>query len=136
MKKRAARSAAMHKLIESSIVKRRAGGAYVPTAATCITIQDHHTILQFYNSKMRGILSFCNFGIKLASMAKIAHMLKMSCALTLALKYKLRTARKAFGKFGPNLKCGETGLEFEKPDSFKVTHRGRGPGGAGERGGG
>jgi hypothetical protein len=52
------------------------------------------------------------------SMGSIIHGLKMSCALTLALKYKLRTAAKAFGTYGSELTCPKTKTKLFIPDTF------------------
>ena len=45
-----------------------------------------------------------------------------SCALTLALKYKLRTMRKTFKRFGKELECPVTGLKLKLPDTLRVQH--------------
>jgi len=45
-------------------------------------------------------------------------LLKASCALTLALKFKLRTTRAAFKKFGPLL-TSEDGIELKIPKNLK-----------------
>jgi len=50
----------------------------------------------------------------------------MSCALTLALKYKLRTKRQAFRKFGKKLADPETGVKLSMPSVLKVQHNFRG----------
>lgn len=44
--------------------------------------------------------------------------MKASCALTLALKYKLRTLRATFRKFGPFLKS-ENDFGLAIPKNFK-----------------
>lgn len=49
-------------------------------------------------------------------------MLKASCALTLARKFKLRTLSKTFRKFGGELKCPETEISLFKQGSLKVSH--------------
>lgn len=45
-------------------------------------------------------------------------MLKGSCALTLALKFKLRTMRATFTKFGPQLETSD-GVGLKIPSDFK-----------------
>jgi len=49
--------------------------------------------------------------------------MRLSCALTLARKKKLGTARKAFNKYGSHLEDPETGVRIIIPKSMKVTHR-------------
>lgn len=48
--------------------------------------------------------------------------LQFSCALTLALKYKLRTKRAVFSKFGRFLVDPETEIKLYIPSDFKVRH--------------
>jgi len=42
----------------------------------------------------------------------------MSCARTLALKYKLRFIAKAYKQFGNLLTCPDTGIKLYKPDTL------------------
>lgn len=49
-------------------------------------------------------------------------MLRQSCALTLARKFKLRTMKKAFDKFGFNLEDPETGVPLNIPKTFAATY--------------
>jgi hypothetical protein len=46
----------------------------------------------------------------------------MGCALTLALKYKTRTARATFKKFGRKLKDPKTGLTLYRPSKLLNIH--------------
>lgn len=46
----------------------------------------------------------------------------MSLAKTLARKFKLRSIRQAFKKFGPYLKDEETDFQFIVPKSLPTTH--------------
>lgn len=47
----------------------------------------------------------------------------MSLAKTLARKYKLKSARQAFKKFGPYLKDPETEIEMKVPKSLPTIHK-------------
>lgn len=49
-------------------------------------------------------------------------MFTLSCALTLALKHKLKTASKAFDRFGRYLEDPETGVAIYHEDVMKVKH--------------
>jgi len=54
-------------------------------------------------------------------------MIRKSCALTLADKYKLKTAAKAYKKFGPNLKITnplnpKDVVTLFYPDTLKTTN--------------
>jgi hypothetical protein len=54
-------------------------------------------------------------------------MIRKSCALTLADKHKLKTAAKAYKKFGPNLKISNPAnkgdvITLFYPDTLKTTN--------------
>ena len=48
--------------------------------------------------------------------------LQFSCALTLALKLKLRTKKQVFNRFGPRLADPETRTALKLPNNLKVKH--------------
>jgi len=79
---------------------------------------DHADILRYYNSKIHGILSAYEFVSNRKSLGTVVHLLKHSCALTLALKYKLRTKAKVFRKFGPTLMDKKTNIKLFIPKTF------------------
>ena len=83
---------------------------------------DHADIVQFYNSKLRGLLNYYSFAGNYSRLAWFAWIFKSSCALTLALKHKMRSQKKAFNKFGKHLTCPETGISIMNPGSFLVKH--------------
>lgn len=96
----------------------------VPTAMRSLVNLDHRNILLLYNAVIRGLLNFFSFADHRKSMGTIIHGLKISCALTLALKYKLRTASKAFKTFGSLLSCPESGVKIHLPDTFaRIDHK-------------
>lgn len=86
----------------------------------------HNEILSFYNSRVQGLLAFYSFAANLTSLRKIIMLLHLSCALTLALKYKLRTKRAVFKKFGRTLMDPETNVKLIRPRDLKVKHLFRG----------
>lgn len=49
-------------------------------------------------------------------------MFTLSCALTLALKHKLKTASKAFDRFGRYLADPETSVSIYHEDVMRVKH--------------
>lgn len=63
----------------------------------------HPQILNYYNSKIHGILNYFNFCHNRMNLWFIIRFLKYSCALSLAKKFKLKTLAKTFRKFGPDL---------------------------------
>jgi group II intron reverse transcriptase/maturase len=93
---------------------------FVPTKVGWLINLDHSDILRYYNSVIRGILNYYSFANNRKSLGSLVHGLKLSCARTLALKYKLRFASKTYSRFGSNLKCPDTGLELFIPNTFRA----------------
>ena len=99
---------------------KKRGGEFVPTYLGRLINLDHSDILSYYNSVIRGVLSYYSFFNNRTSLASLVHGLKFSCARTLALKYKLRFVSKVFKKFGSILKCPTTGNGLFIPSTFKA----------------
>jgi group II intron reverse transcriptase/maturase len=76
---------------------------------------DHADILKYYNSVVRGLLNYYSFAKNRQDLARIGWLIKESCALTLARKFKLKSLAKTFQKFGSNLsfKTGNKTVDFE-----------------------
>jgi group II intron reverse transcriptase/maturase len=89
-----------------------------PTARKDLINLDHNDIIAFYNSKILEITEFYNFAINYHELHRFMWLLKASCALTLALKYKIRTMRAAFTKFGPLLASPDD-IKLKIPTDFK-----------------
>ena len=102
---------------------KKKAGKFVPTKVGWLINLDHADILGYYNSVIRGILNFYSFVNNKKSLGSLVHGLKLSCARTLALKYKLRFASKVYRRFGGKLKCPDTGLELFIPGTFKAIHK-------------
>lgn len=64
---------------------------------------DHPDIIGYYNSIMRGLFNYYDFVANKPNLSNAMWLLTESCALTLARKYKLRTLKKVFAKFGKDL---------------------------------
>jgi group II intron reverse transcriptase/maturase len=95
-------------------------GEFVPTfVGRCINL-DHQDILRYYNSVIRGVLNYYSFANNRKSLGSFVHGLKHSCARTLALKYKLRHASKAYRRFGSKLKSPDGNMELFIPSTFKA----------------
>lgn len=84
---------------------------------------DHADILAFYNQKIRGILNYYSFAGNRGQLHRVLYFLYMGCALTLALKYKTKTARATFRKLGANLKDQKSGSILYRPNSLRVLHK-------------
>ena len=81
------------------------------TALVGIQNWEHYEILTFFNFKIQLLKKRLIF-LNKNKIKSFFYYIKMSCALTLALKYKLRTKAKVFKKFGSKLQCPKTFLEL------------------------
>lgn len=97
---------------------KKKGGKFVPTKVGYLINLDHAYIIKYYNHKIRGIFNYFSFVNNRKFLGSFVHGLKLSCARTLALKYKIRFASKAYRKFGGKLKCPDSGIELLIPKSF------------------
>jgi Type II intron maturase/Reverse transcriptase (RNA-dependent DNA polymerase) len=96
----------LEKMIEKGFVTRNKQGKVTPRGVGSLTGLSHAQILLFYNSKVRGILNYFSCVHNRSRLGTLVHLLRISCAVTLARKFKIRgrTARAAFTRFGPDLK--------------------------------
>ena len=83
----------------------------------------HADIIAFYQQKITGILNYYSFAGNRGNLRKIVWVLHQSCALTLALKYKLKTIRGTMMRFGKTLACPVTKRGLVLPGSLRSTHR-------------
>lgn len=120
-------NAPMPKLIanleKAGMIKRNSLNQCIPISCTKLTNLTHYDIVSFYNLKINGILNFYSFASNYRKLGTLIWYMRLSCALTLARKNKLGTARKAFNKYGSHLEDPETGVRIIIPKSMKVTHR-------------
>jgi hypothetical protein len=109
----------LKRLVANKFLKWNPSGTQIiPTALTSITNIPHADILIYYNKVMRGILNYYSFADNRSSLGVVVRMLRLSCALTLALKYKLRFGIKAFKKFGKDLTCPDKGVKLYRPGTL------------------
>lgn len=94
-----------------------------PTALTRLVNMDHSDILAYYNRIIRGILNYYSFADNFKSLGSVVRTLQISCARTLALKYKLRFASKVFKKYGNALTDPETKKGLYVPHTYKRTRQ-------------
>nr|YP_009054638.1 hypothetical reverse transcriptase/maturase [Chromochloris zofingiensis]AIK29126.1 hypothetical reverse transcriptase/maturase [Chromochloris zofingiensis] len=94
-----------------------------PTALTRLVNMNHSDILAYYNKIIRGILNYYSFADNFKSLGSVVRTLQMSCARTLALKYKLRFASKVFKKYGNALTDPETQKGLYVPHTYKRTRQ-------------
>lgn len=99
---------------------KKCHGKFVSTfVGRCINL-DHQDILRYYNSVIRGVFNYYSFANNRKSLGSFVHGLKLSCARTLALKYKLRHVSKIYRKFGPKLRSPDGSVELFIPSTFKA----------------
>jgi group II intron reverse transcriptase/maturase len=112
----------IEKLIINKFAKYSASKTVLATGRKDLVNLEHEEILTFYNHKIRGILNYYSFAGNLSKLHRIVWILQESCALTLALKFKLRTKRQIFKKFGKLLTHKESGKSLYKPSNLITTH--------------
>lgn len=110
------------KLVNNKFLLMNEHGIPVPTARKDLVNFEHHEIVTFYNHRILGLANFYGFASNLNSLRKINMFLQFSCALTLALKLKLRTKKQVFNKFGAKLTDPETGIALKLPSNLKVKY--------------
>lgn len=113
----------IEKLIKGGFAHRNQLGKVLAKPMTNMVNLDHATIIQFYNSKIHGMLNYYSFAGNRIEIQNLIWILRLSLAKTLARKFKLRSARQAFKKFGPLLKDPYTEIEIFVPKSLPTTHK-------------
>jgi group II intron reverse transcriptase/maturase len=110
----------IRRLVERSVYKwDKTGSSAQPTAVRRLVNLDHADIVRYYNHLIHRLISYYSFADNFSRLSNIVHGLKHSCALTLALKYKLRFRSKVFKRFGSFLKEPETKVQIAIPKTFK-----------------
>lgn len=111
------------KLKDKGFVKRSRLGEFFPKGkSNCIPLT-HPQILNYFNSRIRGILNYYSCVHNRNELWSIVRFLNYSCALTLARKYKLKSLAKTFKKFGRDLRfVNEKGKEYKifRPDNLRM----------------
>lgn len=115
--------APMKKLVKKIVTRKfvkwnPSGNKMIPTAVKWLQNLDHADIVKYYNACIRGTVNFYSFADNRSSLGTLVRYLHISCARTLALKYKLRFMAKVYKKFGKLLTCPDTGIKLYKPDSL------------------
>ena len=99
---------------------KQSNNDYQPTKIGWLINLEHADIVQYFNSIINGILNYYSFANNFKSLGTIVHLLKHSCALTLALKLRLRHRAKVFKKFGTHLECPISKKKLHIPKTFKA----------------
>ena len=96
---------------------------FFPIAKTNCMNLTHAQILNYFNSRIRGILNYYCCAHNRNELWSIVRFLNYSCALTLARKFKLKTLAKTFKKFGRDLSLvNKKGKEYKifRPDNLRM----------------
>jgi group II intron reverse transcriptase/maturase len=111
------------KLKDKGFLKRNKEGEFFPKGkSNCIPLTPPQ-ILNYYNSRIRGILNYYSCVHNRNELWSIVRFLNYSCALTLARKYKLKSLAQTFKKFGRDLEFkNKTGKKYKifRPDNLRM----------------
>lgn len=108
------------KLVDHGFARRNHLRHLLVKGKTNLVHLTHFDIIRFFNSKITGLLSAYSFAGNFSEMNKITWILRQSCALTLARKFKLKTMKKAFATFGFDLMDPLTDVKLNIPKTFKA----------------
>lgn len=84
---------------------------------------DHTDIVKYYSQVVRGYWNYYSFADNLYNLRSLMWYVRHSCALTLASKFKLRTAAQVYKKFGKSLADPETKVNIFWPGKVGNTQR-------------
>lgn len=90
------------KFIEYNFIKK-VNHFYKPTSCGRLIHHDLHRILSYYNSIYKNLANYYYICVNHSFLRNIHYFLKYSCALTIAIKMKLKTKSKVFKKYGNSL---------------------------------
>jgi len=112
----------VEKLIKNGFARRNHLASVLAKGRPDMIHLTHYDIIRFYNSKITGLLTAFRFAGNFALMARIVWILRQSCALTLARKFKLKTMKRAFEKFDFDLNDPDTGVFLNIPETLSASY--------------
>jgi len=98
----------LDRLVNRSIAKKNMDGTIRATAYLRLSMLEDYQIVNRYSAIIKGFLNYYSCINHRSDLWKVFHILRKSCALTLANKYKLGSAARIYLKFGPELTIKET----------------------------
>jgi len=113
----------INKLIKTGFARRNDKSLLLAKGKQEMAFMDHSDILRYYNYVINGILTYYSFAGNRSSLHRIFWILRQSCALTLCRKYKLRSMKACFKKFGFDIKDTLTDMRIKIPKSLPVLHK-------------
>nr|QWK44963.1 hypothetical protein [Protohalopteris sp.] len=111
----------IEKLISRGFARRNQRGKVLAKGLGYLQNRSHGDVLDYYNVVIREIVNYYSFVDNKVHLGSLIRILRMSCARTFALKYKLRLMSKAFKKFGGRLKCPNSDKTLDIPFTFSRT---------------
>jgi len=95
----------MKKAVDNGFAKFRADSSVRATSCRRLASLTDAELVNRFSAIIRGILNYYSFVNRKSDLWSVCSLYRKSLALTLADKHSLKTAAKAFRKFGPNLKA-------------------------------
>jgi len=86
---------------------RKDGKSIRATSCRKLSSLEDTLIVQRFSSIIRGLMEYYSPANRRSDLWQIVAVYRKSCALTLADKHKLKTAAKAYKRYGPNLKISD-----------------------------
>lgn len=114
----------LERYIDRGLLVRRESDRRIAraTADRRIATLPEKEIVQRYNTIIRGLVNYYSFINRRSDLWVVLALLRKSCALTLAFKLKLRSAARAFTKFGRYLRIVNLfGQEVARLDAYPTT---------------
>lgn len=95
----------LQRAVDRGYAKVRKDGKSI-RASSCrkLSSLEDKQIVQRFSSIIRGLMEYYSPANRRSDLWPVVALYRKSCALTLADKHKLKTAAKAFKRYGPNLK--------------------------------
>jgi group II intron reverse transcriptase/maturase len=116
----------LQRAVDRGYAKIRKDGKSI-RASSCrkLSSLEDKKIVERFSSIIRGLMEYYAPANQRSDLWSVVALYRKSCALTLADKHKLKTAAKAFKRFGPNLKISDPVKKKETilfyPESLKTT---------------
>lgn len=106
-------------------VIRKDGKSYRARRQNKYCTVSEYDIVKHFSSIIRGLINYYSFASKKSDLWRVLHIIKKSCALTLASKFNLSGASSVFKKYGRNLamyKDGKLKADLYFPTTLKTNH--------------
>jgi group II intron reverse transcriptase/maturase len=106
-------------------VIRKDGKSYRARRQNKYCTASEYDIVMHFSNIIRGLVNYYSFASQKSDLWKVLHIIKKSCALTLASKFNLSGAASVFKKYGANLEIYKDGKPKAKlyfPTSLKTNH--------------